>query len=459
MRKLLITGQGILVVLVTMGSFSFSEAAVLTGHYSTTTPDFSTDYQAGGDDYYLTENYSEGYNRIGQSFTLPVAATIDSISLYGAGGVWTDSVHVRIYEWTGTELSEVAQSNSTEPGSLGWFDLTFTSFALPAGTYVFSIKGTNNMGGAGPFFYYSKDNPFPSGCLTDPFLATSTVGTTCDTGRDADSSDWLFKINGEVNSTSGITNVTSPINLTDLDGLINFHFAYFNGIPSYDYVGFTLRDLTRNQSAVAQESELFSSGSGTFDLNLQLLTETSYSWRPYMRTSGGSYTYGPTYYFNTGDYTYIEAASSTITDFFYEFINGSGSGSIIQNALNNGDFNSEANAATSTASGVASFGNIPAYFAERIPFGYIYDIYDAWNTVSTSSDEFAALSIGFDDLGLSTTSESYLPSSVIFFSTSTVTTYIDDSLLALLNALASAGIAVSWGMMVFRRATNVIKPV
>jgi len=133
--------------------------------------------------------------------------------------------------------------------------------------------------------------------------------------------------------------------------------------------------------------------------------------------------------------------------------------STFSNALTDISDINDSNATSSATAGLQSFYNVPSYFANRVPFGYIYDIYDAWNSVSTSTSEFATLSIDFSDLDLPTSTKSWLPASVTFFSTTTVTSYFTDSSLALLNTLASAAIAVTFGMALFRRATNVIKPV
>jgi len=119
----------------------------------------------------------------------------------------------------------------------------------------------------------------------------------------------------------------------------------------------------------------------------------------------------------------------------------------------------DSNSATSTSGALSGFLNIPSYFANRVPFGYIYDIYNDWNHVSTSSSEFGALAIDFQSINVSTSTKLWLPNRIDFFSTTTVTHYIGGSILNSLNALASAVIAITWGMMVFRRAKNAIKPV
>lgn len=145
-------------------------------------------------------------------------------------------------------------------------------------------------------------------------------------------------------------------------------------------------------------------------------------------------------------YTWTPLGSSTLSTTF-------------SNALTDISAINEDNATTSATAGLQSFYNVPSYFANRVPFGYIYDVYDIWNNVSTSTAEFGTLSIDFDSLDLPTSTRAFLPGEVIFFSTSTVTSYVDDTLLDLLNALASAGIAITFMLSLFRKATTVIKPI
>jgi len=145
-------------------------------------------------------------------------------------------------------------------------------------------------------------------------------------------------------------------------------------------------------------------------------------------------------------FVWTPLGSSTLTDTF-------------SNALTDiADIN-DSNATSSATAGLQSFYNVPSYFANRVPFGYIYDIYNIWNNVSTSTSEFGSISIDFDSLDLPTSTRTWLPGEILFFSTSTVTSYVDDTLLDLLNALASAGIAITFSLSLFRRATTVIKPV
>jgi len=262
---------------------------------------------------------------------------------------------------------------------------------------------------------------------------------------------------GTGNNNTGITSVISPVNITDADGYVNFNYSYFSGVPSATQANFIINDLTQSQSITGIASTP-SAGNNTYSKSVQLSTNHHYSWQPYLVTSLGNI-YGPIYLFNTGSQAAPTASTSTILGLFNTFVNGAGTGSILDNAFNNGNFNAPENASTSTASGIISFSNIPSYFAQRVPFGYLYDIYNDWNHVSTSSAEFGTLSINFSSLGISTSTKTWLPESIIFFSTTTVTEYLGGGLLDTLNILAGAAIAITWAMALFRKTTNVIKPV
>jgi len=162
---------------------------------------------------------------------------------------------------------------------------------------------------------------------------------------------------------------------------------------------------------------------------------------------------------NVSTSTVVAAPLTPFNPFVWTPLGSSTLSDTFSNALTDiADIN-ESNATTSATAGLQSFYNVPSYFANRVPFGYIYDIYNIWNNVSTSTTEFGSLSIDFDSLDLPTSTRAFLPGEVVFFSTSTVTSYVDDSLLDLLNALASAAIAVTFSLSLFRRATTVIKPV
>jgi len=178
---------------------------------------------------------------------------------------------------------------------------------------------------------------------------------------------------------------------------------------------------------------------------------------PFSQCSGISDAYFIIYDINGNDV--VATPLNPFNPFVWTPLGSSTLNSTFSNALTDiADIN-ESNATTSATAGLQSFYNVPSYFANRVPFGYIYDIYNIWNNVSTSTTEFGSLSIDFDSLDIPTSTRSWLPGEVIFFSTSTVTSYVDDTLLDLLNALASAAIAVTFSLSLFRRATTVIKPV
>jgi len=216
-------------------------------------------------------------------------------------------------------------------------------------------------------------------------------------------------------------------------------FQYLN-TDTYDEVGVEVTDQTNNKLSVLtgiQTARLNEQAS--YSAVLGLVANHAYRLRGVLLSSAASSspTYGP----------YVDF--STISDQFF-----TGSSTLI-------NFNNitESNASTSTSEGINGFAIIPSYFGSRVPFGYIYVIYNAWNSVSTSSAQFASLTVDYSALAVSSSSKAWLPPSITFFSTTTVTAYLGVTNLALLNALATATIAVTWAMAVKRRTTNVVKPV
>jgi len=216
-------------------------------------------------------------------------------------------------------------------------------------------------------------------------------------------------------------------------------FSYLN-TDTYDEVGVEVTDQTNNKlSVLTGIQSAIQNSTASYSAVLGLTANHAYRLRGVLLSSvaSSSPTYGPYVDFSTISDQFFTATSSLIN-------------------INN---ITESNAATSTASGVSGFAIIPSYFASRVPFGYIYVIYNAWNSVATSSAQFGALTLDYSALAVSTSTKAWLPSSITFFSTTTVTAYLGDANLALLNALATATIAVTWAMAVKRRATNVVKPV
>jgi len=396
-------------------------------------------------------------NRIGQSFVLTSAATITGVD-FDTNGTIGETQFANLFIFDGVKMIPVATStnyNFSTSHNVNHFDFP-TPYAAAAGTYVVTVR--SNYNAATMNLYGTRSNAYVNGCQTTFTVYDSSA--PCDTTYGAGGSDAYFAVYASENTT-GIDTVRLPANnISYATPFIIFDFDFYSSTPAVTSAGVHVVDLTTLQTVDTSAYTISNSSSGSKNYYKSITLEENhrYQWRPYIYTTSG-YIYGTYRYFNTGVTADTEVASSTILDLFDTFVNGAGTGSILDNAFSDGDFNDATNAATSTASGIVSFSNIPSYFAQRIPIGYVYDIYDIWNAVSTSSSEFGNLSINFANLDISTSSKVWLPAEITFFGTSTVTGLLDDSTLDLLNALASATIAVTWGMYIFRRATKVISPV
>jgi len=98
--------------------------------------------------------------------------------------------------------------------------------------------------------------------------------------------------------------------------------------------------------------------------------------------------------------------------------------------------------ATSTLTGAAGgWTNIPSYFAEKVPWGYLFDIADVYQSLSTTTSDFSEVAFDFSDTRISTGTRGWLPGRIVVFSTSTVTSYLPTSTMDALNTLAAA---VGW---------------
>jgi len=112
----------------------------------------------------------------------------------------------------------------------------------------------------------------------------------------------------------------------------------------------------------------------------------------------------------------------------------------------------DANASSTATSKFPDFTNIPGFFADRVPWGYLFSIRDAYNAAATSSSGFADITINFASSSLSTTSRMYLPSSITVLSTSSVTYYLNGVALDAANTLLAAAGWVALIMYWFKRA-------
>lgn len=397
-------------------------------------------------------------DRVGQSFQTTQTHTITAFDML-ISGTLGEQFTGYLFKVVNGQLQAVATSSAVGdyPGPLVAHFVFTTPYTAAPDNYIVAVRPSYN-GFPQAIYGTRTGNPYNNGCVSLHF-AVNDSGVNCDTTYDSAGSDAYFALYESAQST-GIQTIYSPTNyLSYATPIIEFMYDLYSAIPAVNSYGIQLVDLTAGQSVSTVSVTNNSSGSKTYDKSVTLTANHSYQWRAYLNTATG-YVYSSYRYFNTGTTPGVTVSSSTILDLFNSFVNGSGSGSIIDNALNNGDFNNPNNSSSSAAAAIFSFSNIPSYYANRVPIGYVYDIFNIWNNVSTSTSEFAGLTIDFAHLNLPTSTRAWLPAKpVTFFSTTTVTSLLTQSQLDLLNGLASAAIAVTWAMMVFRRGTSLIKPV
>jgi len=99
---------------------------------------------------------------------------------------------------------------------------------------------------------------------------------------------------------------------------------------------------------------------------------------------------------------------------------------------------SDSNATTTLTSAAGGWTNIPSYFARKVPWGYLFDIAEIYDSAATSTSEFTAITITYASSSVSERTRPYLPSPFTIFSTSTVTTYLPRPILDTFNTLLAA---------------------
>jgi len=115
----------------------------------------------------------------------------------------------------------------------------------------------------------------------------------------------------------------------------------------------------------------------------------------------------------------------------------------------------DTNATTTASANVSKWVNIPGYFANKVPWGYIFSIRDAYKNAATSTGDPGTIYLDFNDTRISTGTRSYLPGKIAVFSTSTIGYYFNGIALDGANTLLAAA---GWIMALtywYRRAVAV----
>lgn len=260
--------------------------------------------------------------------------------------------------------------------------------------------------------------------------------------------DCFFVLNGvQTSSDSSYTTNIQPTNAsttatTQVYTSFTYHAAAANNITSYSML-FT--DLTSPQSFTIEGAA--STGDATISQVISLASGHTYNLVVYICNNSGSCYGGPVNTFS------VVASNFSIGTTLPGILSGTSTINnlplpIITNINDN-------NASSSLQTAINTFSNVPGYFAERVPWGYLFEIRDIYTAASTSTSEFGAITIDFANAsGLSSSTKSWLPSSLTVISTTSIAYYFNGTALSGANTLLAA---IGWiGMMGywFRRATQ-----
>jgi len=220
--------------------------------------------------------------------------------------------------------------------------------------------------------------------------------------------DLYFEIvdSSEVGTSTRIVQFIEPSISPTASTNVNFQFSYYIGTDNiYDVAGVAISDVTGQQTLIPLEENISASGLSIFSNNKSLEAGHYHLATPYLKnTASSTFLYGSPRGFDVLE----DSASST------PFV---------------GD--------TATSSGFLSFLRVPTILRTKSPTGYLFvisDIMSNLDDVATSSE--ADLNI---DFGQATTNPTLVAiGNLEFFSTSTITNYISDSMLTTIRNLLKA---------------------
>jgi len=310
--------------------------------------------------------------------------------------------------YTGCTTLVTYNSSATTTATQTIYNLTGSSHPAfnPAKYYVVQVRAANLVS-----FKSLGDNVTNYFGTKSPWMQVFTVDT--------------------VPLQSQVYAVTSPTQLQVTSSTdVTVTFSYFS-TGLYDRVGVEITDQTNSRLALRTAEQAAQTLSVTpFSTVLSLTADRAYRVRGYLRDSTSSTTssilYGP----------YVDF--STINDQFFT------STSTLVNITTLND----TNASSSASALFAQFSNYFTNLTYKVPWGYLFDIRDIYNSASTSTTDFASVRFNFDDSSISTTTRDFLPGEVTVLSTSTVTTYLSGGVLAVFNTFVSAtlwvGLMYAW---------------
>jgi len=224
-----------------------------------------------------------------------------------------------------------------------------------------------------------------------------------------------------------------------------YHAVSADNITSYALL---FSDLTQSNSF--QISGTAATGDATVNQTLSLTTGHNYNLTAYVCNNSGT-CYGG----NNTTFSVVTQGGSILNV-------GAATTSTLGLPATSYGFNlpdaniiNDATASSSAQTGIRAFINIPGLLATKVPFGYIWDIRQLYVSAATSSSVYSGVVFDFQSLDISTTTKSFLPARFEVFSTTTVTYYLNGTILALFNTLAAAAVWLALLAYAFYRIKTV----
>jgi len=229
-------------------------------------------------------------------------------------------------------------------------------------------------------------------------------------------------------SAEGISEINTPTYAQVVSSGNNVQFSYDYNSYSYTRAGFTLVDNTTGQSVVTSSasSTISSSGSGTFNGYLDLVTGHTYTWTPWLSGSitGQADIYGtPTFFFtgsNTSVYIPPAPTSPYATTSFGTVFNG------IISTSTTGSTTIRTGTSTNYTTGILD-QDLDNALRSRFPFSYIYDLLNVLNELAS-----------YTSASSSPNAEYTLPFNKVLDNGSTTVTIIDTQAVRAIPAVSEA---------------------
>lgn len=407
---------------------------------------------------------------LGNGFDFELYEIAAWVKRTGGSGIWNFVLYEcdeNTYTTCTPVFNETGASTNTVAERLA-MSATPTVILNPIKYYAFVMAIANGSGNQTSAFGSATD-VYSGGAAVN-----STAGLPAGTPNPSGTiSDWYFEINGApwwliATSTQIVPPYTPPIGYIWPDNTVDFTYNYFFSSTPPAYAGFQVENLTTGQTYNTSEGEvsIITSGGGTYTETMQLPEGDAYRWRPYLRYgSSNTFVYG---YWSTFSVVYPNSLSSpitpsdtslgfstTTTNVFCDDNVPYDDSTIITATITyipNGLCRVFGFLFIPSQTDLFVFSSLKDTAEQKIPFSYIFGIQNIVNgLIASSTENINTVDIPFPDIASSSPFGSFIPSHIGGLSTTSISTYMPDSVrLSLLN-LQRVALWLAFAYLIYRR--------